>query len=146
MKLGLEGAALIKAYEKCRLIAYLPTPDDKWTIGWGHTGPEVVEGLTWTQDEADEAFLRDIIWVEECVNKAVTAQLLQNEFDALCSLCFNIGCGAFGKSTLVKLLNNGDFDSAAKEFKRWDKQKGQVLAGLTKRRETEAALFEKAQV
>lgn len=142
MKIGSAGTALIQSYEQCRLESYLPTPNDKWTIGWGHTGPYITEGITWTQEEADRVFLDDIAWVEECVNKAVTAQVNQNEFDAMCSLCFNIGCGAFGKSTLVKLLNAGDYDGAAEQFKRWDKQAGQVLAGLTKRRAAEELLFE----
>ena len=78
------------------------------------------------------------------MNKAVTAQLTQNEYDALCSLCFNIGCTAFGKSTLVRLLNQGDYDAASLQFRRWDKQQGTVLAGLTKRRFAEERLFEKA--
>ncbi len=104
----------------------------------------MTEDTTWTQEEADAAFLKDLAWVEECVNRCVTAQLTQNEYDALASLCFNIGCTAFGKSTLVKLLNAGDYDAASKEFKRWDKQNGLVLAGLTKRRAAEAELFEEA--
>jgi len=144
MKLGLQGAALIKSYEKCRLEAYLPTPNDKWTIGWGHTGPYIGPDIVWTQEEADSVFLDDIAWVEECVNKAVTAVVNQNEFDALCSLCFNIGCTAFGKSTLVKLLNAADYDGASKQFSRWSKQNGVELAGLVKRRAAEAVLFELA--
>lgn len=144
MKLGEQGAALIKSCETCRLAAYMPTPKDKWTIGWGHTGEDVGPETVWTQAQADAAFLEDVAWVENCVNRAVTAQLLQNEFDALASLCFNIGCSAFSGSTLVKLLNDGDFDGAAKEFGKWNKQEGQVLAGLTKRRAQEAQLFETA--
>ena len=143
MNIGPQGIALIQKHEQCRLRAYKPTPEDVWTCGWGST-KGVTEDTVWTQEEADAAFLRDIAWVEECVNKAVTAELLQNEFDALCSLCFNIGCGAFSGSTLVKLLNAGNFDAAAKEFRRWDKQAGNVLAGLTKRRAEEAKLFEEA--
>ena len=142
MKIGPAGIALIQGYEKCRLRAYKPTPDDKWTCGWGHTGADVDAETVWTQERADAAFLADIAWVEACVNKSVTAQLTQNEYDALCSLCFNIGCTAFGKSTLVRLLNAGDYDGAALQFLRWDKQQGQVLAGLTRRRAEEARLFE----
>ena len=141
MNIGPQGIALIQSYEKCRLSAYLPTPDDKWTVGWGHTGPEVHEHLTITQAQADALFLEDIAWVEVCVNKAVTAELNQQEYDALCSLVFNIGCGAFGKSTLVKLLNAGDYDVAL-QFKVWNRQNHKELAGLTKRRAAEAALFE----
>lgn len=144
MKIGPKGIALIQSYEKCVLRAYLPTPNDKWTIGWGHTGPHIGPDIVWTQEEADAVFLRDLEWVEDCVNKAVTSQITQNEYDALCSLCFNIGCGAFGKSSLLKALNGGDYDTAAKHFQDWNKQAGQVLAGLTNRRAKEAELFETA--
>lgn len=142
MKIGPQGVELIQSYEKLRLRAYLPTRDDVLTIGFGHCGDDVQADTVWTREQADEAFLKDIAWVEACVNKAVTAQLLQGEFDALCSLCFNIGCTAFGKSTLVKLLNEGNFDAAVKEFKVWNKQNHKELAGLTDRRAKEAQLFE----
>ena len=143
MKIGQAGSDLIKSYERCRLRAYLPTPNDVWTCGWGST-KGVTKDTVWTQEEADAAFLKDLEWVEECVNKAVTAQLTQNEYDALCSLCFNIGCHAFGKSTLVKLINEHNFDAAALEFRRWSKQKGVELAGIVRRRVAEEKLFETA--
>ena len=142
MKLGPQGTALIQSYEKCALSAYLPTPEDKWTIGWGHTGADVESTTLWTQKQADAAFLADIAWVERCVNKSVTASINQNEFDALCSLCFNIGCTAFGKSTLVKELNLANFGAAAEQFSKWNQQAGKELAGLTRRRQAEAELFE----
>ena len=141
MKIGERGATLIKKYESCRLEAYLPTEHDVPTIGFGHTRG-VAMGDTCTQEQADAWFLEDIAWVEDCVNRATTVGLMQNEFDALCSLCFNIGCNAFSGSTLVKLLNNSDYDGASAEFARWNKQNHQVLAGLTKRRQAEAQLFE----
>lgn len=141
MRIGEKGIKLIQSFESCRLEAYLPTPDDVPTIGWGHT-KGVRMGDSCTQEEADAWFLEDLAWVEECVNKAVTACVTQNEFDALCSLCFNIGCGAFGKSTLVKLLNSNDYDGASEQFARWNKQAGRELAGLTRRRAEEARLFE----
>ena len=142
MKIGAAGLALIQSFETCRLQAYLPTPDDKWTCGWGHTGADVESTTLWTQERADAAFLADIAWVESCVNKSVTASVNQNEFDALCSLCFNIGCAAFGRSTLVRLLNEADYDGAAAQFARWNKQGSKELAGLTRRRAAEAALFD----
>ena len=141
MKLGEQGKALIHSYEQCRLEAYMPTPDDVPTIGWGHTRA-VAMGDTCTQEQADAWFLEDIAWVEDCVNRSVTALLEPNEFDALCSLCFNIGCKAFSGSTLVRLLNAGDYDGASEQFKVWNKQRGEVLAGLTKRRAAEESLFE----
>ncbi len=141
MKLGPQGAALIKSYEQCRLSAYLPTPEDVPTIGFGHTRA-VDMGDTCTQEQADAWFLEDIAWVEDCVNRAVTAQLTQQEFDALCSLCFNIGCRAFSGATLVKLLNAGDYDGASQGILAWNKQHGKELAGLTARRHAEQKLFE----
>ncbi len=140
MKIGPDGIELIQSYEKCRQEAYKPTPDDVWTIGWGHTRG-VAEGDTCTEEQADAWFLEDIAWVEDCVNRAVTVDILQNEFDALCSLCFNIGCRAFSGSTLVKRLNSADYE-VGNEFLKWNHQGGNVLAGLTRRREAEAQLFE----
>jgi len=141
MKIGAKGIELIQSYEKCRLEAYMPNEHDVHTIGWGSTRG-VAMGDVWTQEQADARFLEDIAWVEDCVNRAVTALLEPNEFDALCSLCFNIGCRNFSGSTLVKLLNSGDYDGASAQFKVWNKQRGAVLAGLTNRRAAEESLFE----
>lgn len=143
MNIGQAGIDLIKSYEKCVLKAYLPTPDDVWTCGWGST-KDVTEDTVWTQEEANARFMQDIAWVEACINKAVKAEINQNEYDALCSLCFNIGCAAFSSSTLVKRLNGADYEGAAKQFARWSKQAGKELAGLTRRRAEEAALFDTA--
>ena len=141
MKLGPQGAALIKDYEKCRLSAYLPTADDVPTIGYGHTRG-VSMGDTCTQEQADAWFLEDVAWAEDCVNEAVKVELTQQQFDACVSLCFNIGCRGFKTSTLVRKLNDGDYEGASLQFLRWDKQRGKVLAGLTRRRMAEVRLFE----
>ena len=141
MNIGPKGIALIQSHESCRLEAYLPTSHDVWTLGWGHT-KDVKEGDACTQEQADAWFLEDVAWAEDCVNRAVTVPLMQPEFDALVSLCFNIGCRAFSGSTLVRLLNSGNFDGASEQFGVWNKQGGTVLAGLVKRREAEAQLFE----
>ena len=140
MKLGEQGKQLIQSFEKCEFTAYKPTPSDVWTLGFGHTRA-VGEGDTCTQEQADAWFLEDVAWAEDCVNRAITQLLNQQEFDALVSLCFNIGCRAFSGSTLVKDLNALDFDSASDQFLAWDKQHGQVLAGLEKRRRAEQELF-----
>ena len=141
MNIGERGIKLIKEFEQCRLRAYKPTPEDVWTCGWGST-EGVTEDTVWSQEEADEAFLKDAARFEKCVNEAVTVPMTQNEFDACVSLAFNIGCAAFRKSTLVRKLNDSDYDGAALEFRRWDKQSGRVLAGLTRRRLAEERLFE----
>lgn len=142
MKIGPAGIALIQGYEKCRLRAYKPTPNDVWTCGWGST-KGVTQDTVWTQEQADAAFLEDLEWVEACINRCVTVPITENETDALASLIFNIGCTAFEKSTLLRLLNASDYDGAAAQFARWDKQGGKVLTGLTARRSSEAVLFEK---
>ena len=140
MKINAAGLALIKSFEGLRLEAYMPTPDDVPTLGYGHT-KGVQMGDTCTEEQA-EAWLRDdLAWAEECVERAVAKLLHENEHAALVSLCFNIGCKAFTDSTLVRLLNEGDFDAAEAQFKRWNKQAGKELAGLSRRRAAEAELF-----
>lgn len=141
MRISAKGLAIIKEFEGCRLTAYLPTPNDVPTIGYGST-KGVKLGDVWTQAQADAALVDDVRDAEECVTGAVTVPLQQEEFDALVSLVFNIGCGAFRKSTLLRKLNDADYDGAALEFRRWDKQAGQVLAGLARRRMAEAKLFD----
>lgn len=97
-----------------------------------------------TQLQAEQFLLNDIQWAANCVNRLVTVTLSQPEFDATCDLVFNIGCGDFAGSTLLKLLNQGDFADAANEFDKWDKAGGQVVAGLLRRREAETQEFQSA--
>lgn len=112
-----------------------------WTIGWGHTGPEVRYGLEWTQDQCDLQLLADMRRSEANVREEVKIRLTREEFIALCDLDFNIGNAAFDTSTLLKKLNAGDIEGAIAEFARWNKAGGKVLAGLVKRREAERLLF-----
>jgi lysozyme len=142
MNVSERGLDLIKAHEKCRLTAYMPTRNDVLTIGWGHTGPDVQKDTVWTQQQADDALLADLASAENCVEKHVLVELTQFEFDALVSLVFNIGCGAFKGSTLLRLLNAGDYDGASAQFPVWNKQNHIELAELTRRRAEERELFE----
>lgn len=141
MQLGPRGEALIKGYEKLKLIAYLPTPNDKWTIGWGHTGVEVVSGLVWTLDQAETAFLHDAGWAVLQVIRTADVLLSQEQFDALVSFTFNVGVAAEGHSTLIAFVNQRKLVDAANEFTKWNKQNGEVLPGLVARRAAERALF-----
>lgn len=143
MNIAEPGLSLIKEFESCRLKAYMPTPDDVPTIGWGHT-KGVKMGDTCTQAQADAWLAEDVAQFEEAVNQAVTVPLTQNEFDALVSFAYNVGSGALRSSTLLKLLNDSDYDGAALQLLRWDKQAGKPLPGLTRRRKAEKALFERA--
>jgi lysozyme len=141
VKLGQKGAALIKSREQLRLRAYKPTPEDKWTIGWGHTGPEVVEGLTWVLSQAEDAFQRDTAWAAAAVMRHVDVALSQNQFDALVAFVFNVGEPRFASSTLLRVLNAGKPAEAAEHFAEWNHQDGKVLPGLTVRRAQERDLF-----
>lgn len=131
---------LIKKWEKLRLVAYLPTPDDVWTIGWGHT-LGVKKGDKITKDQAQEFFIQDKQWAEDAVNQRVKVPLTQEQFDALVSLVFNIGADSFRRSTLLKKLNRKDYQGAADQFNVWVKQKGKTLTGLVRRRAEERSYF-----
>lgn len=141
MQYSKEGIELTKSFESCRLTAYQDVKGI-WTIGWGHTGPEVVEGLVWTQNQADSQLVMDTLHATNTVNRLVTVPLSQQEFDAVCDLVYNIGSGNFSSSTMLKLLNAGDYTNAALEFDRWDKAGGKVVSGLLRRRQAETDEFE----
>lgn len=141
MQLSAAGEAFLKDYEKLRLKAYKPTPKDKWTIGYGHTGPEVVEGLEWTEQKAELQFWRDVTPAELAVTKATDVPLAQCQFDALVVLTFNIGPDAFMRSTLCSKVNARDRAGIAAEWVKWDHQGGQVVEGLLDRRKAELAMY-----
>lgn len=142
MNVGPRARSLIQSYEQCRLTAYLPTPNDVPTIGWGSTGPDIVLGMTWTQAECDARFAEDLARFAAGVETALRdAPTLPREFGAMVSLAYNIGLGAFRSSTLCRKHRAGDKAGAAAQFARWNRQAGQVLAGLTRRRAAEAALY-----
>lgn len=142
MNISEAGLNLIKKHEGLKLEAYQDSVG-VWTIGFGST-KGVKEGMVITPFEAEERLKGDVHEAEKCVDHLVSVPLTQNEFDALCSFAFNLGCGALRGSTLLRKLNNSDYDGASAEFKKWDHAGGKVLAGLTKRRADEADLFEQA--
>lgn len=134
-------AAFIRGFEQCRLTAYKPTPDDVWTCGWGSTGPGITEGTHWTQAQADARFAADLAHFGAGVWGHITSPTTQGMFEALTSLAYNIGLGAFATSSLLSHHNRGDYVEAAERFISWNHQNGHVLAGLTRRREAEAAMY-----
>lgn len=143
MKTSDKGITLIKHFESLQLEAY----DDGGgviTIGYGHTGPDVYLGLMIDEPEAERLLRFDLLTAEECVDEAVDVPLTQEQFDALVSFVFNCGCTAFRSSTLLKLLNAGNYDAASQQFGRWNKDNGKVLAGLTRRRAAETELFKES--
>lgn len=144
MKMSPKGRQLLTAREGNVLTAY-QDGGGVWTIGVGHTAaaglPKPVKGMKISAIESDAILSRDLGQYERAVDEAVQIVLNQNEFDALVSLCFNIGIGAFRKSTLVKRLNAGNRKAAAEQFLVWNKDNGKTIRGLTTRREGERAQF-----
>lgn len=140
MKTSENGLELIKRHEGCRLTAY-KCPAGVWTIGYGHTGADVVSGMTITQQQADELLRKDVQWAEDAVNRE-NLRLNQNQFDALVSFVYNVGAGNFRSSTLLKMLRvNPDSLNIRTEFGKWCKAKGSTLPGLALRRKQEAELY-----
>jgi len=140
MEISERGIALVKRFEGLRTMSY-QCPAGVWTIGYGCT-TDVAPGMKITEAQAEQRLKDDLHDAEKCVNNAVTVPLTQPEFDALCSFVFNLGCGAFRGSTLLKLLNNSDYDGACVQFTKWVKVAGKESAGLVARRAAEAELFE----
>ena len=136
------GIKLIQAYEQCRLKAYR-VPGDEWTIGWGHTGrtgdPDVTDGMTITQEQADAMFQADLQKFAANVAKRIKVPVSDNQFSAIVSLAYNIGVNGF--PTLLRRLNNKDYHGAAAAFMLYVNFNGQKCEGLVKRRTAEAALF-----
>jgi lysozyme len=144
------GANLIKHFEGCltkkgeHYHAYT-CPAGVLTIGWGsthHGGHKIDKSTVWTEEECNTAFLKDMKDFERDVKKYVTVPLEPWQFDALVSFTYNCGAGNLQKSTLLKKVNAKDFEGAAKEFAKWNKGGGKVLPGLTRRRASEALLFQ----
>ena len=137
------GVDLIRRFEGCRLDAY-PDPGTGGapiTIGYGATGPGIELGVVWTQEEAEARLVEDIAQFAGAVERALTVPVSANEFAAMVSLAFNIGAGAFRKSTLLRLVNDGHLEAAAEQFLRWNRAGGREMPGLTRRRQAERQLF-----
>ena len=142
-KINKTGLDLIKSFEGLSLKAY-PDPGTgghPWTIGYGHTGLDVVPGKVITEAEAEKLLQEDLGRFERAVTALVAVSLTDNQFAALVSFAFNCGAGNFRRSTLLKKVLLQDFSGAAAEFPRWDKAGGKALAGLTRRRLAEQELF-----
>lgn len=140
MQTSQRGIDLIKQFEGLRLEAY----DDGvgiQTIGYGHT-KGVTRGMKITAAQAIDFLREDLRNAETEIERSVSVDLCQHQFDALASLIFNIGGRAFRDSTLRKKLNAGDQKGAAAEFDRWVFAGGKKLTGLIRRRAAERKLFE----
>ena len=137
---GLDN--LLKHFEGCKLKAYR-CPAGILTIGYGHTSaagaPEVTDGMTITQDEAEAILKRDLVKYEKPVAEMVKVDLTQNQFDVLVDFAYNAGVGNLKTSTLLKKVNAGDFEAVPDELMKWTKGGGKVLTGLVRRRQSEGA-------
>lgn len=143
MNTSQNGKEDIKGYEGVRRKTYLDTGGVP-SAGVGHTGPDVVEGKTYSMRQVDQWLTEDLLEAEDAVNRLVKVALTQGQYDALVSFVFNLGEGQFRGSTLLRLLNAGDYVGASKQFKRWVYDNGVIQPGLVKRRYGEAARFSNA--
>jgi lysozyme len=142
--IGDKGLKLIKELEGCKLDAYL-CPANVWTVGYGATGSGIAKGTKWTQQQAEDDLIRRCniigLWLDGQLKKPAN----QNQRDAMISLIYNIGQGAFKSSSVLKNFNAGNISAAADSFLLWNKAtvngKKTELAGLTRRRAAEKQLF-----
>ena len=149
-----NGLESIKESEGIRLEVYNDSAGYP-TIGIGHllTTNEKAVGIVKigtdfadysrgiTEKEAFELLSQDVRYAVDAVNRLVKVGITQCQFDALVSLAFNIGTGAFGNSTLLRRLNTGEYSSVPFEMRRWRKAGGKVSQGLVNRREVEIKLW-----
>ena len=136
MKISNAGLNLIMKYEGCRLKAYKPVSTEKdWTIGYGHCGKDVTQGMVITHADAIKLLQKDISKFENIVNKK-NLNLTQNMFDSLVSFTYNCG-----EANLDKLIYNRSLKQIADAMLKYNKAGGRTLSGLVKRRNEERALF-----
>lgn len=147
MRCNAAGIALIKRFESCSLTPYRDG-GGVLSIGWGHTGQDVMPGLLWTQEQADAAFLNDLyVRAEEPVWRLVTYELDENQYSSIVSLCYNIGAGNFAASSVLKIINDGDFEDVPDHIILWDKDhKGKIEQGLITRRAAEVELWNTLEI
>jgi lysozyme len=130
----------IKKHEGCELVAYRDS-GGTWTCGWGSTGPDVKDGVVWTQDQADARLANDVSKCEVSVVKLLNKRLSDKALAALDSFVYNLGSGALASSHLLQCVNNGDYLGAAKAFLSWSHIGQMEVKGLLIRRLEEATLF-----
>lgn len=150
MRISSAGLELIKRFEGLhkvrgdgKIVPY-KDPVGVLTIGYGHTnhqGRRFDEQTVWSKEEAEQVLLEDLEIHEKAVKRLVKVPLTQGQFDALVSFSFNLGEGNLSRSTLLRKLNSGDYEGAAREFPRWCRAGGRILPGLVKRRKAEMELF-----
>ena len=145
MKTSASGIAHIKEFEGFRAKRYL-CPAGKWPIGYGHVIVDSERLTLWnaelTEEQAAKLLIKDLDRFESAVRDMVAVPLTQGQFDALVSFAFNLGEAKLRSSTLLKLLNAGDYDGARKQINRWVYSNGKKLDGLIRRRARETEMFQ----
>lgn len=139
MEFSQKGLEFTMKHEGLRLQAYRDTGGVP-TVGYGHT-KGVKMGDVITKEQAEQFLRDDVYQAVMYVNNLVKVHLGQNQFDALVDFVFNVGPEQFRTSTLLKLLNTGDYIAASKQFARWRYDNGKEIAGLIARRKDETELF-----
>jgi len=134
-----RGVAIVKEFEGLRLCKY-KDPAGIWTICYGHTATAPSHNCL-TAQQCEGLLRQDLVKFENCVKAAVKVPLNSNQFSALVSFSFNVGCGAFQGSTLLKLLNQRNYGAVCPELKKWVNGGGRQLPGLVRRRNAECAFF-----
>ena len=140
MKISEDGLELIKKFEGCETTAYQDSVG-VWTIGFGHT-KGVEEGQTCSIEDAESMLADEMDEYEGYINNMVKVDLEQHEFDALVAWVYNLGPTNLGESTMLKVLNGGQFDRVPDEMNRWTRAGGEILEGLVRRRQAESLMFQ----
>lgn len=146
MEFNYDGKKLLKELEGFRAIPYY-CPADVLTVGWGHTGKDIVKNMHYTKEECEILFNKDTKRFCEDIKKLLTCELNNNQFSALVCFVYNVGTSAFRKSALLRRLNNKEIPNivARSEFPRWRWKtihgKKEEDQGLKNRRISELALF-----
>lgn len=136
----MTASDLLKSFEGCRLTAY-QDQGGIWTVGYGCTGADIGPGTVWTQERADAELLLRVNKLQDIILHALQVHVTPQQLAALVSLAYNIGPGAFLRSTVLRELNSKDFKAAADAFLLWNRVRGKVNEGLARRREAERAVF-----
>ena len=140
MKISEDGLELIKKFEGCETSAYQDSVG-VWTIGFGHT-KGVEEGQTCSIEDAESMLADEMDEYEGYINNMVKVDLQQHEFDSLVAWVYNLGPTNLGESTMLKVLNGGQFDRVPDEMNRWTRAGGEILEGLVRRRQAESLMFQ----
>ena len=140
MKISEDGLELINKFEGCETTAYQDSVG-VWTIGFGHT-KGVEEGQTCSIEDAESMLADEMDEYEGYINNMVKVDLQQHEFDALVAWVYNLGPTNLGESTMLKVLNGGQFDRVPEEMNRWTRAGGKILEGLVRRRQAESLMFQ----